>query len=145
VSLLDSINDHWFWAGVSAVAIEAHNPFGSLILLDVKGRFWRICPEELSAQVIAASREELAALWRTPEFSEDWAMAHLADRATTALGQPPVSRTFYFVIPTVLGGKYTLDNIKHIGWEELMRYSGDLARQVENLPDGAQIRLSFED
>jgi hypothetical protein len=48
-------------------------------------------------------------------------------------------------IPATLGGAYALDNIGTIDRGELIAFSGDLAKQIDGLPDGTQIRLRITD
>jgi hypothetical protein len=145
MSFVDCINSHWSWAGISAVAVEARSAFGNVIVEDDQGRFWRICPEELSAQIVANNRDDLRVLWTKQDFILDWAMSDLADRAAKALGEPSPDDVLYLVIPAVLGGAYSPENIRHIAFEQLLRHAGDLARQIDSLPEGAQVKLVIED
>jgi len=41
----------------------------------------------------------------------------------------------------VLGGEYGGSNVKVAPVLEIIRFSGDLGKQIEELPDGAQIEL----
>lgn len=41
----------------------------------------------------------------------------------------------------MLGGEYTLDNFYALDAVEAMRFRGEIARQTQDLPDGAQVRL----
>jgi hypothetical protein len=49
------------------------------------------------------------------------------------------------VIPGVLSGSYEVSNIKSAPLAELVRFSGDLGRQIRDLPDGADIELKVVD
>lgn len=42
---------------------------------------------------------------------------------------------------SLLGGEYAISNIKTAPLVELVRLSGDIGRQIKDLPDGAQIEL----
>ncbi len=145
MALVDHIDGHWSWAGISAEKIEATNAFGNVIVEDTHGRFWRICPEELSAQIVANSRDDLIALMGSEEFQEDWAMSNLVDMATEQLGEPTPSEVFYLVIPAVLGGGYSPDNFRRLELDQLLCHAGDMAAQIADLPNGAQVRLVVED
>jgi len=48
-------------------------------------------------------------------------------------------------IPGALGGEYAISNIKTAPLVELVRFSGDLGRQIADLPDGAQIEIKVVD
>ena len=45
------------------------------------------------------------------------------------------------VIPGVLGGEYGANNVKMAPLIEIIRFSGDVGKQIEDLPEGAQIEL----
>ena len=40
---------------------------------------------------------------------------------------------------------YDTSNIKSVPLVELVRFSGDLGKQIRDLPDGAQIKLNIVD
>jgi hypothetical protein len=47
-------------------------------------------------------------------------------------------------IPFILGGEYCLDNIALLAENDLAVFRSQLASQIKNLPDGANIELSIE-
>jgi len=143
--LLSAIREAWAWRGFDPIEIIDLNDFGNAIVRAADGGYWRICPEELTLERVAGSAEELAQLRADPEFETDWSMVALVEAAVVRLGRPANGRCFYLVVPGVLGGAYDADNMRTISLEELHRLTGDLARQIEGLPDGAQIELKVRD
>ena len=143
--MLDAIADAWGWKGVRPRALVMQNAFGNVIFTDDDGRYRRICSEELSCAVVATNGEEFARLRSSEGFLEDWTMQVLVERARSALGVPTAERCYCLKIPSTLGGAYTLDNIGTIDRAELISASGYIANQVDDLPDGAQIRVRVTD
>ncbi|MBL8705887.1 MAG: hypothetical protein JNM30_13630 [Rhodospirillales bacterium] len=47
-------------------------------------------------------------------------------------------------IPFVMGGEFTVDNLYAADLLPLMRARADIARQIADLPDGAQVELKIE-
>jgi hypothetical protein len=47
--------------------------------------------------------------------------------------------------PFVLGGEFAIGNLRSLEATKAMRYRGDIATQIRDLPDGAQIRLDVID
>jgi hypothetical protein len=47
----------------------------------------------------------------------------------------------HLALPGVLGGEYDISNIRTVPQIEQIRFTGDIRRQIEELPDGAQIKL----
>jgi hypothetical protein len=91
--ILDEIGDAWAWKGVRPRALVMENAFGNVIFTDEDGQYWRICPEELSCEVVATNGEEFAKLQSTDEFVEDWAMQALVERVRSTLALPTADST----------------------------------------------------
>jgi hypothetical protein len=143
--ILDVIADAWAWKSVRPSALIMQNMFGNVIFTDEDGQYWRICPEELSCEVVATNVEEFARLQCTDRFLEDWNMQALGDRARATLGLPSVERCYCLKVPATLGGAYALDNVGTIDRVELLLFSGDVAKQIDGLSDGTPIRLRIVD
>jgi hypothetical protein len=116
------------------------NEFGNVIFTEEDGRYWRICPEELSCEVVATNGEDFASLKNADEFLKDWTMRELVERARATLAMPDAEQCYCLKIPATLGGAYALANIGTIDRAELISFSGHVAKQINDLPDGAQIR-----
>ena len=144
MQILQRIADDWGWRGVRPRALVMQNEFGNVIFTDDEEQYWRICPEELSCEVVAAGKDDFARLQNSSEFAEDWAMRALVDEAHTMLGVPAAASCYCLKIPATLGGAYAAENIGTIDRGELISFAGDLARQIDGLPDGAQIELKTE-
>ena len=141
MALLESIKAAWSWRGIEPVEVIEINSFGNVIVTTVGGRIWRICPEELKADLIADSYSTFEMLRSHPDFVEDWKMTALAAKAEAILGRPGEGRCYCLKYPAVLGGQYGGDNLATIGIEELVSVAGDMARQIADRPDGAHVRL----
>ena len=145
MSLLELIANAWGWKGLAPKAVLGSNAFGNLIVLDLRGRYWRICPEELSCAPIADSDDEYEKLRTSASFAEDWAMATPRQEALAAFGPVPEGRCYCLKIPAVLGGKYEISNMATISLNELISFAGDVAQQIEGLPDGTQMEIQIVD
>jgi hypothetical protein len=117
MQLLEEVREAWGWAGIEPVELIDDNEFGNLILKDVRGHYWRLCPEELYCEILARSREELDELAMDQNFLSDWHMRALVNQAFQRLGALPPGRKYCLKIPAVLGGEYGGDNIGSISIE----------------------------
>ena len=141
MELLKIVRESWGFTGLVPARILDTNAFGNVLVEDVRGQLWRICPEELSCEHVGTSMDELQAL----RSSTDWTMERLVVLATASLGTPAEGRCFCLKIPAVLGGKYEVENLGTIAVPELIAFSGDVASQIEGLPDGAQVEFKIVD
>src|SRR5688572_9639584 len=86
MELVAIVKEAWGWIGLDPHEIVGGNDFGNLMIKDHAGRYWRLCPEDLSCDVVAGSRSELDALSRDQEFLHDWYMTRLVEQARERLG-----------------------------------------------------------
>ena len=143
MSVIEAIRAAWGWTGIEPQEVVGDNDFGNLIVKDVQGRYWRISPEDCHCRVVAHDRAELDGLSTDQDFLRDWYMSALADQAYVKLGVLPDGHRYCLRIPGVLGGEYGGDNLTTAPLADIIRFSGDLARQIDELPDGAAIELKF--
>ena len=145
MDLISEIREAWGWVGIDPEEVVGENDFGNLIVRDRAGQYWRLCPEDSYCRVIADNREELDELSEDQEFLHDWNMSALVEEAKKAHGPLPDGRKYYLVIPGVLGGVYDASNIKTLPLVELVRLSGDIAKQIKDIPDGAKVEFEVTD
>jgi hypothetical protein len=144
MQLLDEVRNAWGWVGIEPVELIDDNEFGNLILKDVHGHYWRLCPEDCYCKILAVSREELDRLATQQDFLSDWYMRPLVDQAFQRFGALPPGRKYCLNIPGVLGGEYGGDNLGTISLEELIRSSGRIAQQLAALPERTPVKLSVD-
>ena len=145
MNIIKEIKESWGWVGIQPEEVVGENDFGNLMIKDIEGRYWRLCPEEVYCEIIAQNREKLDKLSSDQEFLEDWYMHALVGIAKEHLGPLTDGRKYCLAIPSVMGGEYDISNIKTVPLIELVRFSGDIANQIKDLPDGAQVQLKVVD
>lgn len=141
MDIIEEIRQSWGWVGIDPLEVVGENDFGNLIIKDAEGRYWRLCPEGCYCAVIANNRAELDVLSSDQDFLQDWYMSALVSLASEKLGPLSDGMKYCLKTPGVLGGEYGGDNIATAPLVELVGLSGDIARQIDSLPDGAQIKL----
>ncbi len=145
MDIIDAIKDAWGWTGIQPEEVVGENDFGNLMIRDTQGKYWRLCPEDVYCKVIAENRAALDDLTSDQEFLADWYMTALTEQATEKYGPLPDGRKYHLAIPGVLGGEYGIDNIRTVPQLEQIAFSGDVGRQIAELPEGAQVRLSVSE
>ena len=142
-SLLESIQEGWGWAIGTPERVVAVNSFGNVIVQTSKGQFYRIIPENLECVFLCDSEDTLAKVMEESKFSFDWDMKLLRDQAERALGKLTTNECYHLVIPATLGGAYALSNIKKISIGEWLSFSGYVAHQIKDLPDGTRVAFKW--
>ena len=145
MNLISDIQNHWGWTGLEPVEIVGENEFGNLMIKDVEGKYWRLAPEDCTCVIVASDRGELELLSTNQEFLRDWNMRALVAVANDQLGPLADRRKYCMKIPAPLGGEYGGANFATAPLDEIIRISGDIARQIQSLPEGATVSLKVVD
>ena len=144
-NLIQELSNSWGWVGLEPAEVIGENDFGNLMIKDTSGKYWRLCPEECSCRIVAEARDELDALAQEQEFLEDWLMLSLVEVAKAMLGPLRPGYKYAFVIAPVLGGKYESANMQIAPLYEVVRLSGEIGKQIQDLPDESQVCLKVVD
>ena len=139
--LLDAVIDGWGWTGLQPATVTAVSPFGHLILRDASGHFWYLDPELRQVDRIAESDEALFSHMNDPEVKELWLAENLVEQALDRLGAPPPGSCYSLTPHALLEGDYSLENLWIVPIAELIRFAGDVERQIRHLPEGTKFEL----
>ena len=145
MNIINEIIESWGWVGIKPTEIVAENEFANLILKDADNKFWRLCPEDVYCEVVAESIDDYNKLINEDEFLNDWNMTVMVNEATEMLGSLKEGYKYYLAIPGILNGEYKGTNIKTAPFVEIIKLSGNLGKQIKDLPEGAEVKLEVID
>lgn len=140
--MIELINETWRWSGAEAKAVISVNDFGSIIFKSDDAKYWRIRPEELSCKMISENQGEFDELKLSKDFLNNWEMKNQVDEARKELGELLEGEKYCLKLPTVIGGLYETSNFGKISHTQLISFSGQMASQINDLPDGAKIEFN---
>lgn len=143
--LLESINKAWSWIGIQAIQLMDENEFGNLIFQSTDGSIWRVLPENPECLKIALNELEYEKLKKDEEFQLDWKMEAFVVLAKQKLGELEEGQKYCLKLPAFLGGEYEEGNLGIVTTLEQISFSGDLAKQIDCLPDGTKVKLKVEE
>jgi hypothetical protein len=141
--ILKSINKAWGWTNIKAVEIIDQNDFGNYIFRAEDSSYWRILPENPEFVKIANNSNEYRKLKEDAEFQSDWKMKALVSAGIQKFGKLDEGRKFCLKLPAYVGGEYSYENLGTLPQLEQISFSGDLAQQINDLPDGSKIELKI--
>lgn len=143
-AVLDALRRTWNWVLPDPVRIVARSPFGNFVVVCADGGLWRVSPEGLRAAKIRDDSNFSAAL-EDKEFREDWHFEGVVAAALEHLGAPGEGQCYAFKIWPVMGGGFTPDNMYIATTTEWVAVSGDVGRQIKDLPPGTKITFDTGD
>ncbi len=107
------------------------------------GRILRFEPETAQLEAMAEDLDT----WARTILEDYWAetgyqIAHEWQRAN---GPLPPGQRLVAKIPFILGGDWSVDNVRAMDAVEAMRFRGALASQLHDLPDGTRVQIEIVD
>ena len=117
---------------------------GHLVISDSEGRFHYLDPDGMSV-VPLGSQDDAQAYLDEPEAKELWWGGELVSRAREVLGEPPEGSVISLKPHAMVAGEYSAENMCILPLEELIAFSGSIAEQLKDLPDGSQVQLKIVD
>lgn len=141
MDILEAVKTYWGWVGIEPASVIAENEFANLIMKDVDGKFWRLCPEDLYCEVIAENDADYNELVKDIEFNQDWFMEIMVEAGEKKFGPLTEGIKYHMAVPGPLGGEYNSANIRTVAFEKIIKFSGELALEVKDLPDGEKVKI----
>ncbi|WP_379554393.1 hypothetical protein [Qipengyuania sp. DGS5-3] len=144
MSLAETINENWGWTGITVERVRAQSPMGHLLISDAEDQFFYLDPDGM-AIVPLGGREDAQAHLDEPEANQLWWGGDLVARAREILGEPPEGSVFTLTPHAMVAGEYAPENMCILPLEEVVAFSGMVAQQLKDLPEGAQFELKVTD
>lgn len=139
--IIATLNESWNWLTPRIERVLAVNSMGNCFVQDSNSHYWRICPENLSAEVVAENEEELQSVFGDPDFKEDWQLLGLIDPAEEHFGELEADECYAMIKPAVLGGVYNIENLRVGSIYEYLSLSGEIALKTKDMKDGDKVEI----
>lgn len=138
---LRALRDAWSWLLGEAWTPALFSVWGD-VFLDQDGRIFWLNTGTGEIVEVASDLDDLQTRLAGEQVDE-WFLPHLVDELHQCGLRPSAGQCFtYVTYPVFAEGKYEVANIRVVAAREHFGLSGELHRQIANLPDGAQVRIS---
>jgi hypothetical protein len=112
-----------------------------LIIVDADGAVRFVDVSAGSIETVASSREEFFGLVDAPGNGDNWFAFSLVAKCVESGQRLSPGRCYGLAIPSVLGGEYSVENVRPIDIREYLSFLADVHKQIADLPDGAQVEF----
>jgi hypothetical protein len=121
----------------------AEDVFGCQYLFDSKGVIRLDIETGELTSLCAKFTEWIALILDEPNF---YSGASIAKQWSDVHPEEPLTGKYHLspITPFVCGGTYDLDNFFRVNSVENLQFKANFANQIKDLPDGSQIKFSFE-
>lgn len=141
---MQALRRDWGWTGVPFEEIVAVNPMGHMLVADTTGTIHYLDPE--TRELIRLGSEAQAAHYMADaEVALVWRAQALVEAARERLGPPEDGEVYTLAPHALLAGDYAHENLVRLPLAELLSFSGQVACQTQDLPDGTPIEMKVTD
>ncbi|MCJ2186577.1 hypothetical protein [Novosphingobium beihaiensis] len=135
-----ALHRDWSWTGVAFEEIIAVSPMGHVLLADTEGTIHYLDPD--TRELIRLGGEDQAAQYMgDPEVALVWRAEALAQAARQRLGPPQDGEVYSRTPEALLAGDYAPETLIRLPLAELLSFTGQVACQTQDLPEGTPIQL----
>jgi hypothetical protein len=140
LSVADPLAD-WRWKIGGGATIVALSRSGDAFVAQADGKVWWLDTGAGELEQVAASRTEFAELLTDPANASRLLLTPVVEEFVRLHGPFPSGKCLSFTQLPVLGGSYSIENrwlapaVEHFG------VTGDMHRQIRDVPDGAKVQI----
>jgi len=137
-----SLLSSWAWLLPPKFAVWLMNRFGDLFITLPDGDVHMLDVGAGALERLAKDRDNFARMLDEGDNANLWLMIPLVDSLTAAGIWLQDGQCYSFVVPPVLGGGYTPENIVVLPVQEHYGVYGSHHNQMRGVPDGQQVTIN---
>jgi hypothetical protein len=137
-----SLLENWDWLLPDSFGAWLVNRFGDLFLVLDDGAVALLDINAGTLTRIAEHQDDFFEKLQVGDNAKIWLYLPLVDALIAAgINSDSAEMVYAFNKPILLGGSFTPDNVRITDYTEHLAFTGDLAEQLHEVPDGAEIGL----
>ena len=131
----------WRWLLGGRPRLHSWSAAGDLFYSDERGQVWQLDLGAGDAECVAESSAAFEQSLRDPDTADERLLLPVVREFEQVHGPLGPHRCLSFTTLPVFGGSYGIDNRYALAVVQHAAYTGDIHRQIRDLPDGTAIRL----
>jgi hypothetical protein len=133
----------WRWLLGGHPRLLGWSSSGDLFVTDAPGAVFRLDTGGGELELVAASPNDFRHGLQSPEHAEDQLLLSVVRQFEARHGPLRPNECLGFTTLPILGGTYTIENRFRLSVAEHVAVTGDLHRQLRDLPDGTQVSIKI--
>ncbi len=141
----DNLLSEWTWLLDDDVEFQPWmmNRFGDLFWVDGEGVVNLLNVTDGTIEAVSETEAAFLDLLEDEDTAFEWFMVDLVDELLEQEMQLRDGECYGFKVLPVLGGEFEPGNVYVSGLEKYWSFCGDVHRQINDLPDGAEIKIDI--
>ena len=143
VTTTDKLLDEWRWLIGGLPTLVGWSSAADLFVRSAEGKIAMIDSGAGVINVVAESESEFQSQLRNPAKAAELLQLDVVEAFVRADGALPADRCLGYRTLPALGGSYAVENRYALSMAEHAAFTGDVHRQIRDLPDGARVKIKI--
>jgi len=135
----DALLEDWRWLIDDEAQLIVVSALGDLFLRDTQGRILWLDVGTARLTQVAESSDEFKMLMQQTEHTDEWFVPQLIGDLIVSGKRLAAGQCYSYKVPPMLSGKMELDNFEPTDLLVHCSMFGQVARQIQHLPEGSKI------
>jgi hypothetical protein len=141
---LEDICSAWQWRIREQKSLVLISKMGDMFLIGKDDRIYWLQTDLGDLTIAAENLSQFEYLLGQDENLDNWFLPDLIRRLEEAGKVLRPNQVYSYKKLPVIGGDYSVDNIDPTDISVHFSFSGQICEQIQNLPDGTEVKVSFE-
>jgi hypothetical protein len=141
----DRLTENWTWLIGKGKKVLLVSTIGDMFLTDSNKRVYWLDVGGGEFKLIADTIEDFDEKLKNVDQLNEWFMIDLATELRNSDNKLKDGQLFSYKKLPIIGGDYTVNNFAPLDILEHFAYTGDLHKQIKDLPDGTKVKIKILD
>lgn len=141
---IEDIFSDWQWRVPDQKGLIFISKLGDIFLLGADDGVYWLQTDSGDLDKIADSLEQFENLLTQYENFDNWFLPGLIEKLEQAGKTLGPNQVYSYMRLPVIGGEYSINNIKPTDISVHFAFSGQICEQIQNLPDGTKVNITFK-
>jgi len=141
---IEDIFSSWQWRLQDQKGLVFISKLGDMFLLGEDDAVYWLQTDSGDLTKIANTLSHLEQLLTEDENLDNWFLPSLIDQLEAAGKILKPNEVYSYKKLPVIGGEYSIENIEPIDASVHFAFSGQICEQIQNLPDGTKVNITFK-
>jgi hypothetical protein len=141
----DRLTENWTWLIGRDKKVLLVSAIGDMFLTDKGKRVYWLDVGGGEFTLVADTIEDFEEKLRNVEQVNEWFMLDLATELRHSDNKLKDGQLYSYKMLPIIGGDYATDNFAPLAIVEHFGYTGDIHKQIKDLPDGTKVEIKIVD
>lgn len=137
--------DEWTWLVGENKQIVLVSAIGDVFVAGEDGKIFWLDTGLGKFEQVAESLQEFIRKLSDHDQADTWLLTDLIEGLRVSGKLLGVGQVYSYIKSPIMGGEYVVQNFIPLDFGAHLNFTGQLHRQISALPDGARVRIGFED